>query len=67
VLALIYLYRAPRPNTRTVFYVMLSTLLWTDLIGKVLTTPGALIAYANGHWGGGVRNLSLLSPNKRIN
>nr|XP_053647200.1 uncharacterized protein LOC128698817 isoform X2 [Cherax quadricarinatus] len=53
--ALYYLYTTTRPqHSRTVFFVLLSTLIWTDLIGKVLTTSPALVAYVHGRWVGGV-------------
>nr|XP_045584918.1 uncharacterized protein LOC123747022 isoform X2 [Procambarus clarkii] len=53
--ALYYLYTTTRPqHSRTVFFVLLSTLIWTDLIGKVLTTAPALVAYVHGRWVGGV-------------
>ncbi|XP_042877274.1 prostaglandin E2 receptor EP4 subtype-like isoform X2 [Penaeus japonicus] len=53
--ALYYLYTSTRPQqSRTVFFVLLSTLIWTDLIGKIITTPPALIAYVHHGWKGGV-------------
>ncbi|XP_068235425.1 prostaglandin E2 receptor EP4 subtype-like isoform X2 [Palaemon carinicauda] len=53
--ALYYLYTTTRPqHSRTVFFVLLSTLIWTDLIGKIITTPPALIAYSHKTWVGGV-------------
>lgn len=53
--ALYYLYTSTRPQqSRTVFFVLLSTLIWTDLIGKIITTPPALIAYVHHEWKGGV-------------
>ena len=55
-MALYYLYTTERPkHTRTVFFVLLTTLIWTDLVGKLLTTPPALVAYAYNDWVGGVR------------
>ncbi|XP_047500907.1 prostaglandin E2 receptor EP4 subtype-like isoform X2 [Penaeus chinensis] len=52
--ALYYLYTTTRPQqSRTVFFVLLSTLIWTDLIGKIITTPPALIAYVHHEWKGG--------------
>ena len=54
-MALYYLYTTERPkHTRTVFFVLLTTLIWTDLVGKLLTTPPALVAYAYNDWVGGV-------------
>ncbi|XP_045614061.1 prostaglandin E2 receptor EP4 subtype [Procambarus clarkii] len=55
VWALCYLYgsSARRHNARTVFYVFLCTLIWTDFLGKMLTTPLAIISYAVGRWVGG--------------
>ncbi|XP_064096363.1 uncharacterized protein LOC135208152 [Macrobrachium nipponense] len=53
--ALYYLYTTTRPqHSRTVFFVLLSTLIWTDLIGKIITTPPALVAYSHETWVGGV-------------
>ncbi|XP_071513792.1 prostaglandin E2 receptor EP4 subtype-like isoform X2 [Panulirus ornatus] len=53
--ALYYLYTSTRPqHSRTVFFVLLSTLIWTDLVGKIITTTPALVAYAHGTWVGGV-------------
>lgn len=53
--ALYYLYTSTRPqHSRTVFFVLLSTLIWTDLFGKVITTAPALAAYVKGSWVGGV-------------
>ncbi|XP_063869230.1 prostaglandin E2 receptor EP4 subtype-like isoform X4 [Scylla paramamosain] len=52
--ALYYLYTSTRPqHSRTVFFLLLSTLIWTDLVGKVITTTPALIAYVYGGWVGG--------------
>ncbi|XP_050736353.1 prostaglandin E2 receptor EP4 subtype-like [Eriocheir sinensis] len=52
--ALYYLYTSTRPqHSRTVFFLLLSTLIWTDLFGKVITTTPALIAYVYGGWAGG--------------
>ncbi|KAK8746537.1 hypothetical protein OTU49_017072 [Cherax quadricarinatus] len=55
VCALCYLYfsSSRRHNARTVFYVFLCTLIWTDFVGKMLTTPPAIISYAAGHFVGG--------------
>ncbi|XP_042238155.1 uncharacterized protein LOC121876805 [Homarus americanus] len=54
VWALCYLYgNTRRQNTRTVFYVFLCTLIWTDFVGKIITTPPAIISYAYGAWVGG--------------
>ncbi|KAA0191878.1 hypothetical protein HAZT_HAZT003853 [Hyalella azteca] len=55
-----YLHRRSKQQNRTVFYVMLSTLLWTDLIGKLTTTPAAILAYVHGHWLGGVSTVKVL-------
>ncbi|KAK8386245.1 hypothetical protein O3P69_010743 [Scylla paramamosain] len=54
VWALYYLYTLKRPqHSRTVFFTLLSTLIWTDLVGKLLTTAPALAAYVNEGWMGG--------------
>ena len=53
VWALIYLHNTPRTNTRTVFHILLSTLLWTDMLGKMLTTAPAIASYVTEHWAGG--------------
>lgn len=54
VWALCYLYGSTRrQNARTVFYVLLCTLVWLHLLGKILTTPPAIISYAYGTWVGG--------------
>ncbi|XP_042873344.1 prostaglandin E2 receptor EP4 subtype-like [Penaeus japonicus] len=54
VWALCYLYGSTRrQNARTVFYVLLCTLVWLHLLGKILTTPPAIISYAYGTWKGG--------------
>ncbi|XP_076046383.1 uncharacterized protein LOC143028333 isoform X2 [Oratosquilla oratoria] len=53
--ALYILHRTTRrQNARTVFYVMLCTLIWTDFFGKITTTPPAILAYALGSWTGGL-------------
>ncbi|XP_042237989.1 uncharacterized protein LOC121876705 isoform X2 [Homarus americanus] len=53
--ALYYLYTTTRPtHSRTVFFVLLSTLIWTDLVGKIITTGPALAAYVKGEWVGGL-------------
>ncbi|MPC67227.1 Prostaglandin E2 receptor EP4 subtype [Portunus trituberculatus] len=54
VWALYYLYTLKRPqHSRTVFFTLLSTLIWTDLVGKLLTTAPAVAAYVNEGWLGG--------------
>lgn len=54
VWALCYLHgSARRHNARTVFYMFLCTLIWTDLLGKMLTTPPAVISYTAQGWVGG--------------
>lgn len=54
VWALYYLYTLKRPHhSRTVFFTLLSTLIWTDLVGKLLTTAPAVAAYVNEGWMGG--------------
>ncbi|KAB7507023.1 Prostaglandin E2 receptor EP4 subtype, partial [Armadillidium nasatum] len=54
IASLIYLHRSSRPSShRTTFYVMLATLIWTDLIGKFITTPLPILSYVYGHWMGG--------------
>nr|XP_045614200.1 prostaglandin E2 receptor EP4 subtype-like [Procambarus clarkii] len=53
--ALYYLYTSTRPqHSRTVFFLLLSTLIWTDLAGKIITTTPALVAYLHHTWAGGV-------------
>ncbi|CAG5123474.1 unnamed protein product, partial [Candidula unifasciata] len=56
ILALIVLYASRREAQarRTVFFVMLSGLAWTDLIGLISVSPIAIITYANNlTWVGG--------------
>ncbi|CAL4163168.1 unnamed protein product, partial [Meganyctiphanes norvegica] len=50
IIALIFLYGSWRKNNsqKRIFHVLLCTLMWTDLIGKIITTPTALISYATG-------------------
>ncbi|CAL4106519.1 unnamed protein product [Meganyctiphanes norvegica] len=50
VIALIYLYGTLRKSNsqKTVFHVLLCTLMWTDLVGKLLTTPTPLLSYSTG-------------------
>ncbi|CAL4163934.1 unnamed protein product [Meganyctiphanes norvegica] len=56
VWALYYLYSGDRrpKGSRTVFYLLLRKLMWTDLFGKIITAPVAVITYANREWIGGV-------------
>ena len=55
VIALAFLYCGTEQSKhKTVFYVLLATLIWTDLIGKLITVPTPIIAYSNGHFVGGV-------------
>ncbi|RXG70658.1 Prostaglandin E2 receptor EP3 subtype, partial [Armadillidium vulgare] len=55
-IALCYLHRSTRrSHNRTVFYVLLSTLIWTDFIGKLITTPPAILSYSFRRWVGGTK------------
>ncbi|XP_064096911.1 prostaglandin E2 receptor EP3 subtype-like isoform X2 [Macrobrachium nipponense] len=52
--ALVYLHCSTRrQNQRTVFYLLLCILIWTDFFGKILTTPAAIISYSQKKWQGG--------------
>jgi len=54
VLALVVLYTSKKDVKKTVFYILLAGLAWTDLIGHLLTGPMAIIVYANNlKWVGG--------------
>lgn len=54
LVALIVLLTARREMKRTMFYVLLSGLAGTDLLGQLLTGPIAIIVYANNlKWVGG--------------
>ncbi|XP_066972827.1 prostaglandin E2 receptor EP3 subtype-like isoform X2 [Macrobrachium rosenbergii] len=54
VWALVYLHcSTKRQNQRTVFYLLLCILIWTDFFGKILTTPAAIVSYSNRYWVGG--------------
>jgi len=44
---------------------MLATLLWTDIIGKVTTTPFAVLAYYHEVWVGGVSFTGILFISRR--
>ncbi|KAL7645316.1 UNVERIFIED_CONTAM: hypothetical protein RMT77_003702 [Armadillidium vulgare] len=60
IASLIYLHRSSRPSShRTTFYVMLATLIWTDLIGKFITTPLPVLSYVYEHWVGGETTCSM--------
>ncbi|CAL4097800.1 unnamed protein product [Meganyctiphanes norvegica] len=53
--ALYYLYTTKRPQqSRTVFYHLLTNHMWTNLFGKIITTPVAVLVYAHASWVGGV-------------
>lgn len=47
ILALVVLYTSSNEAKKTVFYTLLAGLAWTDLIGICLTSPIAILAYAN--------------------
>ncbi|XP_068235421.1 prostaglandin E2 receptor EP4 subtype-like [Palaemon carinicauda] len=52
--ALVYLHcSTKRQNQRTVFYLLLCILIWTDFFGKILTTPAAIVSYSHKYWVGG--------------
>ncbi|GAB6022326.1 Prostaglandin E2 receptor EP4 subtype [Chamberlinius hualienensis] len=53
-IAIFVLYRnSRREQMKTVFYVLVGSLAWTDLIGIVLTSIPVLLVYLNGRWVGG--------------
>lgn len=47
ILALLVLYTSRKEAKKTVFYTLLAGLAWTDLIGQLMTSPIAIIVYAN--------------------
>ncbi|XP_062578895.1 prostaglandin E2 receptor EP4 subtype-like [Saccostrea cucullata] len=54
ILALVVLYTSRKEAKRTVFYTLLAGLAWTDLIGQLMTSPIAIVVYANNlKWVGG--------------
>ena len=54
IMALVVLYTSRKEAKRTVFYTLLAGLGWTDLIGQLLTSPVAIVVYANNlQWVGG--------------
>lgn len=54
MVALIVLYTARREMKKTMFFVLLSGLAGTDLLGQLMTGPIAIIVYANNlRWVGG--------------
>lgn len=54
ILALLVLYTSRKEAKKTVFYTLLAGLAWTDLIGQLMTSPIAIIVYANNlKWVGG--------------
>lgn len=54
VIALVVLHRTRTECTRSVFYVLVAGLVWTDLLGQLLTTPIPLAVYMNDlQWIGG--------------
>lgn len=54
ILALLVLYTSRKEAKRTVFYTLLAGLAWTDLIGQLMTSPIAIMVYANNRkWVGG--------------
>lgn len=54
ILALVVLYTSRKEAKKTVFYTLLAGLAWTDLLGQLMTSPIAIIVYANNlKWVGG--------------
>jgi prostaglandin E receptor 4 len=54
ILALISLYKTRTDVRTTKFYSLIKGLVWTDLLGIVITSPSVIIAYANQReWLGG--------------
>lgn len=54
ILALVVLYTSKKEVKKTVFFVLLAGLAWTDLIGQLMTGPVAIVVYANNlKWVGG--------------
>lgn len=53
-IALVVLYTSQARTKKTLFYILLCALAWTDLIGLLLVSPIAVIVYANNlKWVGG--------------
>ncbi|XP_052274130.1 LOW QUALITY PROTEIN: prostaglandin E2 receptor EP2 subtype-like [Dreissena polymorpha] len=54
IIALIVLYTARTRMKKSLYYILLSALAWTDLLGQLLVGPIAIIVYANNlKWVGG--------------
>lgn len=54
IFALCALYRTRTDVKTTKFYTLVTALVWTDLLGIVMTSPSTIAAYANGRvWAGG--------------
>ncbi|XP_035699341.1 prostaglandin E2 receptor EP4 subtype-like [Branchiostoma floridae] len=54
IIALIVLFLSRKNHKRTVFYLLVTGLAWTDLLGKIVTTPMVWAVYINNmEWLGG--------------
>ncbi|KAH3848622.1 hypothetical protein DPMN_091001 [Dreissena polymorpha] len=60
IIALIVLYTARTRMKKSLYYILLSALAWTDLLGQLLVGPIAIIVYANNlKWVGGAGRVQI--------